>query len=507
MWRCTQTYTRRASARTMVWAIAALVSLMLAWLMPTPAHAAGVADLMPNIHLNEHNLSDNVRKFCACAVASAAMIIDYYQLDYHLPVTTQPATIDDVAPYLPVYVSKAGMCTGSNPYEVPSGVVKAEAAIHPTLPLIATIQRTNSTDWFPTLRAYLDNGLPVIVFIPNGTNLHGTDPYNYGHTIVVSGYTADGSIIYHDPWDGTIMSNAAFADAWKTPYPPDDPGSTFYYVQVLPSGVASPWPLSTSTPVVPSTPPTAVSPTTPPTIAPTAIPTLANPSIEPGGVWISPQDGETITDGLIHFAAHAYPTSPSDPPIDHVNFTLNTDGNWQIVCTVSAQQASGDVYVCDVQTADLAGTVQVSFDVYDQAGSANLAPNGVHTLTFAAPTATPVSDTGGLYVRTLTGSSTSYLVIHLYPDCYAGGGYIGHCSFNLGNSSGHAINFTINIQYPLYLFENPPSYLDPGEEDEFSTDVAVPNWQDLCDNGQVYTAAFIGDDGSRATVEVDCPSV
>jgi len=46
----------------------------------------------------------------------------------------------------------------------------------------------------------------VIVFMPDGGRLwknpNGTQQFYYPHWIVVSGYTSDGSIIYHDPYDG-----------------------------------------------------------------------------------------------------------------------------------------------------------------------------------------------------------------------------------------------------------------------------------------------------------------
>ncbi len=65
---------------------------------------------------------------------------------------------------------------------------------------------------------------------------------------------------------------------------------------------------------------------------------LTNPSppttIKPGGAWISP-GGKTIGD-VIPFAAHAYPTHPGEPAIDHVNFTIYWQGidprKWIIAC-------------------------------------------------------------------------------------------------------------------------------------------------------------------------------
>lgn len=107
--------------------------------------------------------------------------------------------------------------------------------------------------------------------------------------------------------------------------------------------------------------------------------------IIPGGLWISPADGQTVGD-VIHFAAHAYPTHPGDPSIDHVNFTISWQGapSWKVACKVSPP-TTGDIYSCDANLKQLGvpyGQIQVSFDVYDQAGNVKSAPNGVHTLIY-----------------------------------------------------------------------------------------------------------------------------
>ncbi|HUY78617.1 MAG TPA: M23 family metallopeptidase [Ktedonobacterales bacterium] len=135
----------------------------------------------------------------------------------------------------------------------------------------------------------------------------------------------------------------------------------------------TPSPTSTLTPIPPTNTPTPVPPTNTP-----------GSTIIPGGLWISPGDGQTITD-TIHFAAQAYPTHPDDPAIAYVNFTLESNGSWQIACAVQSYQASGDVFSCDVSLSSLGiatGQIKVSFDVYDLAGNVNHAPNGVHTLTY-----------------------------------------------------------------------------------------------------------------------------
>lgn len=165
----------------------------------------------------------------------------------------------------------------------------------------------------------------------------------------------------------------------------------------------------------------------------TPTPSTPTSTIKPGGLWISPpspNNGDTVTD-VIHFAAHAYPTHPGDPAIAKVNFTVNSQGSWQIARTVTTP-INGDEFACDVNLKDLGvpyGQIQVSFDVYDQSGNVNYAPNGVHTLTYAQtpqpvptptqpPTPTPrvnswISPQDGLsihYGQTLT------LSIYAYPE-------------------------------------------------------------------------------------------
>ena len=116
--------------------------------------------------------------------------------------------------------------------------------------------------------------------------------------------------------------------------------------------------------------------------------TTAHVTIRPGGSWISPMNGQMIHD-VIHFAAFAYPTNPGDPTIDHVNFTVWWQGvdprTWIIACAPHIP-ATKDIYKCDVSLARLhapAGQIKISFDVYDQNGDSNLAPNGEHIITYS----------------------------------------------------------------------------------------------------------------------------
>jgi len=107
---------------------------------------------------------------------------------------------------------------------------------------------------------------------------------------------------------------------------------------------------------------------------------------KPGGVWISPQDEEKVED-RITFVAFAYPTNPDDPPIVHVNFTIGWHGYWQIASTVYPSE-EGPVFTSDVDLCRLhilPGKLQISFDVYDQKGNRNLAPNGVRAILYQPP--------------------------------------------------------------------------------------------------------------------------
>jgi hypothetical protein len=133
---------------------------------------------------------------------------------------------------------------------------------------------------------------------------------------------------------------------------------------------------------------------------------IASPpaTTKPGGQWIppSPKNGDTVSD-VVHFAAQAYPAHQGDPAISLVYFTIDSNGSWMVVCMVSPP-VNGNTFACDVNLKDAGisyGQIQVSFDVYDQAGNINLAPNGVHTLTYAPP---PPSFTSSTWQGTATSS-------------------------------------------------------------------------------------------------------
>ncbi len=132
----------------------------------------------------------------------------------------------------------------------------------------------------------------------------------------------------------------------------------------------------------------------PPTTTPT------NPT-KPGGEWSTPMQNASVTNPF-PMQVTAYPTNPGDPAIQYVNFTVNYppgSNNWKVACTVFTQDVPNlaNGYGCNVDMTQLysgqlsstcsAGAppvhATVSFDVYDQAGNHNSAPNGEHTITIS----------------------------------------------------------------------------------------------------------------------------
>lgn len=195
--------------------------------------------------------------------------------------------------------------------------------------------------------------------------------------------------------------------------------------------------------------------------------------ILPGGVWISPVDGQTVGD-VLHLAAHAYPTHSGDPLIDHVNFTIGWQGisSWKVACKVSPP-ATGDTYSCDANFKQLGapyGQVQVSFDVYDQAGNVNLAPNGVHTLTYVpspGATPTPPTPTSTPVPPTLTVSPTSF--VNNFATCTydTHGGYAANlnCSLVLKNTSAttKTLSWSATMNPPYYTISPSSGTIPPGQ--------------------------------------------
>src|SRR5258708_36675940 len=92
--------------------------------------------------------------------------------------------------------------------------------------------------------------------------------------------------------------------------------------------------------------------------------------IVPGGLWISPMNGQTIND-IIHFAAHAFPTNRGDSVIDHVNFTAGWNGTWRIACVVYPNHTDA-TFQCNVGLKQLgAPTAQIHWTFDDHAKMCN----------------------------------------------------------------------------------------------------------------------------------------
>lgn len=126
-----------------------------------------------------------------------------------------------------------------------------------------------------------------------------------------------------------------------------------------------------------------------------------------GGTWITPGNDFTVQQGqTLQLSAHAYtysyPPRPGiyAPPIAYVQFTAYWNGvnsaQWPTVHRVYPTTNTGVFsYTWDLtyqgQPVPL-GSLQISFDVYDEVGNTNLAPQGIHpgTITsIAPPTPTP----------------------------------------------------------------------------------------------------------------------
>lgn len=210
--------------------------LVIMMVFPPSTHAAsGTGDLMSGIPVgkpvDEHSYLPN-----SCGVVAATMMLDYY-LPPSSPVQS-PIAISTVGTYVKEtyqYDAKTNSSypIGSTTTQVQTGL--EAASTDPTWnygnPLKATWHITDDADWFMILKSELDARRPVIIFLANGGTLG--DPFQYGHFIVVSGYTSDDGIIYHDPWDGQpkTISNADFARDWGTTWNGEPP---WYYMQVIP---------------------------------------------------------------------------------------------------------------------------------------------------------------------------------------------------------------------------------------------------------------------------------
>ena len=156
----------------------------------------------------------------------------------------------------------------------------------------------------------------------------------------------------------------------------------------------------------------------------------AHTATKPGGLWVRTINSSGNFDiAPVTLIARAYPTSPGDPAIAHVNFTASWGGNWHILCNVPNDRPDlGDYYYCSTDfSADGSSpnneNVTVSFDVYDTAGNINYSPNGTFTfyenntianattsaLNTAGKILPPVADAFDCVASGLTDGATSQL--------------------------------------------------------------------------------------------------
>ncbi len=311
--------------------LSVLLLLTMLLLVGTPvrsAHAAGVNDLLSHIPVVDENTVDNG----ACGRAAVTMLLDYYLLQASPP--AQPVTITVVDQYVKEnyrYDAKTGQTIpiGTNFVDVQTGLEAASAApdVGLAVSLKASLQTTDENNWFSVLTSELDAQRPVILFIPDGGALGWN--WHYGHYIVVSGYTSDGTIVYHDPWDGNAHSLAkdAFAQAWGTAWGGQEP---WWYMQVVPPG--SPLTPTASAPALP-----------------TPTPTNTQPNFAPFvGTW----DQESIVmninpDGTATYQGRVFVWCTDDPrpPCDSMSNGQITGGlDTQITFTsVSGNTASGTI--------------------------------------------------------------------------------------------------------------------------------------------------------------------
>lgn len=123
------------------------------------------------------------------------------------------------------------------------------------------------------------------------------------------------------------------------------------------------------------------------------------PAVVPGGMWVTPKAGASISSAPLHIEARAYRSAPRDPAIAMVNFIAwwpelgPNDKPWISLCAPHAPDHD-DVYACDVDLGAIAvppGVLTISFDVYDHAGNRNRAPNGTHEIVWSPDAGCPDS--------------------------------------------------------------------------------------------------------------------
>jgi len=117
---------------------------------------------------------------------------------------------------------------------------------------------------------------------------------------------------------------------------------------------------------------------------PSAVPASASPAVGLGGTWSAPAAAATVTSTKLTVSVIP---SAAEAAIKRVAFTVAWSGtDPRRACT--ALSASGAKWSCTVDLGRLGvrrGDVTLSFDVVDVAGAVAHAPDGIRTVSYAAP--------------------------------------------------------------------------------------------------------------------------
>ncbi len=138
-----------------------------------------------------------------------------------------------------------------------------------------------------------------------------------------------------------------------------------------------------------------------------ALPSNAFASSSLGGMWVAPANGQQVGNSTV-LEASAYRANSGDPAITYVNFTGWFNGKWNIICHVTSPTYS-NVYECPWMLKGVIspGDVTISFDVYNQAGQVNSAPNGFHSIHYVPPSSATWCECT-TYVANYFGLSNTY---------------------------------------------------------------------------------------------------
>jgi len=119
-----------------------------------------------------------------------------------------------------------------------------------------------------------------------------------------------------------------------------------------------------------------------------------------GGVWVHPHDQHTTIgeDGVLVLEADAHGGGIAD--VSQVQFTTDW-GGWHVLCAEPALPDGNSRYSCTWNMKQsgvpIGQEVAVSFDVYGNDGSKNLAPNGIHYVRWGFSCVTGPGGTCGGY--------------------------------------------------------------------------------------------------------------